>query len=290
MNAPVHRAQPLVDKSLLKKSVKSFQHDRLILRTHGRVRIIETAEHANAFELLALKIKKFLGVTPALQTNIYCLHLQFFATQHLVNFDLDGQTMAIPSRDIGRVESGHCLRLDDEVLETLVESVPKMNRTIGIGRPVMQNITGCRYTGLANLLINLLLLPSGQQFGLILRQVGLHGKSRSGQINSGFQIERHLLVLSQMVDLSHYRDGWKPRPSDHCGRRKYRTYRNLKSTIGGHKKRVQFLSKVTFCASKRLKGRRSADSQPSALPALSQSWLEVSNTQATVARNVLIIE
>ena len=264
VNAPVHRPQSFVDKILLEKGIKSLQYDRFILRTHGRVGIIEASEHADTFELLALKIKKFLGVAAALQTNIYGFHLQFFATQHLVNFDLDGQTMAVPTRDIGRVESGHCLRLDNEVLETLIESVPKMNRTIRIGGAVVQNIRGCPCTGLANPLINPLLFPSGQQLGLVLRQVGLHRKPRSRQVNSGFQIERHSLVLSQMVDLSHYRVGWKPRPSDHCRRRKYRTYRNLKSTIDRHKKRVQFLSKGTFCASKRLKGRRSARLRPSA--------------------------
>ena len=64
-DAPVHRAQPLVDEFLLQKIVERGQHHRLVLRSHGGVGIVPASEDADALELLALQIEKFLRVLSA---------------------------------------------------------------------------------------------------------------------------------------------------------------------------------------------------------------------------------
>ena len=58
----------------------------------------------------------------------------------------------------------------------------------------MEDISRRALTGLANALIDVHLLPAGQQFGFVLREVGLHGEGGLRQIDSGLQVERHSLT------------------------------------------------------------------------------------------------
>jgi hypothetical protein len=55
---------------------------------------------------------------------------------------------------------------------------------------------------LANSLVQVHLLPSLQDFRLILGQVRLHWKAGFGQINRGLQIEGHACEFSKMADFS----------------------------------------------------------------------------------------
>ena len=91
------------------------------MRSHRGIRPVPAAEYANAFELNALQIEKFLGILSACQSNVGRFHLQLLAAQFLIHFDFDGQAVAIPPWDVGGVETGHGLRFDHEVLQALVE-------------------------------------------------------------------------------------------------------------------------------------------------------------------------
>ena len=212
VDAPVDRAQPLVDEFLFQKVVERRQYHRLVLRSHGRVGLVPASEDADALELLALQIEKFLRVLSACFADLQRIHLELFAAQLLINLDLDGQAMAIPSRDVGRVEAGHGLRLDDEILQTLVQRVAQMNGAVGVGRTVVQHVGWRPLRDLANALVNPHFLPASQHFGLILGQVGLHGKAGFRQIDGGFQLQRHAVDFSQMIDFFHYRERENERP------------------------------------------------------------------------------
>ena len=140
VDAPVDRAQALVDEFLFQKVVERRQHHRLVLRSHGGVGLVPASEDADAFELLALQIEKFLRVLSARFPDLQLGHLQFLAAQLLIDLDLDGQAVAIPSRDVRRVESRHGLGFDDEILQALVQRMSEVNGAVGIGRTVVQNV------------------------------------------------------------------------------------------------------------------------------------------------------
>ena len=58
----------------------------------------------------------------------------------LSGFQLDWQTVGIPTRDVRSLVSAHVLLTDDEILEHLVQSSAKMDVTVCIWRTVVQNV------------------------------------------------------------------------------------------------------------------------------------------------------
>jgi hypothetical protein len=54
--------------------------------------------------------------------------------------------------------------------------------------------------------VNPHVVPPRQNFRFVLGQVGLHGKVRFRQIDSGFEVERHSVRFSQMIESFHYRE------------------------------------------------------------------------------------
>ncbi len=100
----------------------------------------------------------------------------------LFHLRLDGQTMAIPSGDVGRAEAGHGLGLDDHVLENLVQGGSQVNRSRRIGRPIVQDVGRSVGPRLLNAVVKPVLLPLGQDSRLVLRKVGLHRESGLGEI------------------------------------------------------------------------------------------------------------
>ena len=206
VHAPVDGAQAFIDESVFVEGKERGEHDRLVLRIHGGVGAIEAAEYADALELGALQVEKFLGVLAAFGADVAGLHLQLFAAQFFVDFDFDGQAVAIPAGDVGGVESSHGLGLDDEILEAFVHGGAHVDGATGVGRAVVQDEAGRAFAGLADALVDAGLLPVLEHFGLVLGQVGLHGEGGFGQIDGGFQFKRHSGASSQMIESFHYRE------------------------------------------------------------------------------------
>ena len=71
------------------------------------------------------------------------VHLQLFAAQSLVDFDFDRQAMAVPSGHVGRVESRHGLGLHDEILQAFIQRVAQVDRPVGVGRAIVQDVNLC---------------------------------------------------------------------------------------------------------------------------------------------------
>ena len=88
--------------------------------------------------------------------------------------------MAIPARHVGRIESRHGLRLDDEILQALVQGGAHVDGAAGVRRAIVQNVLRCAFAGLANALVDSHLLPAFEHFGLVLGQVSLHGEGSFG--------------------------------------------------------------------------------------------------------------
>jgi hypothetical protein len=81
-----------------------------------------------------------------------------------------------------RVEAQHLLALGHHVLEDLVERMPDMDVAIGIGRAVMQHEFRLALRGLAQLAVEVDLVPARQHFRLAGRQAGAHRKFGLRQI------------------------------------------------------------------------------------------------------------
>ena len=182
VDAPVDGAEAFVDEALFEEVVEGLDDAGLVLERHGEVGVVPAAEDADALELGALEVDVLLRVLAAGATDGDGLHLEFFAAKLFVDFDLDGEAVAVPAGDVGGVEAGHGLGLDDEVLDALVEGVAEVDGAVGVGRAVVEDVLGGSGAGGADLVIQMLFLPAFEACGLILRQIRLHGEGGLRQV------------------------------------------------------------------------------------------------------------
>ncbi len=96
--------------------------------------------------------------------------LGLLAAEFLVDFEFDGQAMAIPARDVGRIEAGHGLGLDDEVLDDFVERGAEVDVAIGVRRAVVEDVARASGASGANLAVEILGFPAREHFRLGLRE------------------------------------------------------------------------------------------------------------------------
>ncbi len=188
VNAPVNRLQTFVDHVVFKEGVEVLDRPRLVLRVHGHVRFFEAAEDTDALELFALQVEVFLGIFPARLADLQRVHLQLLASERFVDFNFDRQAVTVPSGHIRSVKTRHIVRFDDEILQALVERVAQMDGSVGVRRAVVQDVNGRAMPCLANFFIDMDLLPMGEHFRLVLRQVGLHRELGFWQVKCRFEI------------------------------------------------------------------------------------------------------
>src|SRR3546814_4836671 len=79
--------------------------------------------------------------------------------------DLDRQAVAVPARDVGRVEAGQVLRLDDDVLEDLVDRVAEVDRAVRVRRPVVQHERVAAFRVFAQACVQAFGFPALQRHG-----------------------------------------------------------------------------------------------------------------------------
>ncbi len=94
----------------------------------------------DALKLRGLQVDVFLRVGAAGIQDGRNGHLQLFAAELLVDLDLDGQAVAVVAGNVGRIEAGHGFRLDDEVLQALVQGVAEVDGAIGVRRTVVKKV------------------------------------------------------------------------------------------------------------------------------------------------------
>ena len=186
--APVDGLESFIDVALIQKIDERAGDHRLILRAHGEVGVVPAAENAQADEIALLQIDVLLRVLAAGETDLGGGHFGFVRSEFLIDLGLDGQAVAVPAGDVGRVEARHGFGLDDEILEYLVESGAQVNGAVGVGGTVVQDIGGPAGAGGADLAVEVLLRPGGEHFGLGHREVGLHGKVRARQVDGLLQV------------------------------------------------------------------------------------------------------
>ena len=125
VDAPVHRLLPLVDEAALDELAERPRDVRLIARVHRQVVVVPVAEDHQPLELARHHVDEAAGVVTAGAANLGHRHVALLRAELAIDFQLDRQTVAVVARQVRRVEAGHRPRLDDEVLENLVERVPR---------------------------------------------------------------------------------------------------------------------------------------------------------------------
>ncbi len=131
--------------------------------------------------MLGLQVDVFLRVGAAGFEDRGNRHLELFVAEFFVDFDLDGQAVAVVTGDEGCAVAGHGFGFDDEVLEAFVEGVSEVNGSVGVGRAVVEQVNGAACPGFAQLLVEAERGPVLEPKGLILGQIGFHREGGLGQ-------------------------------------------------------------------------------------------------------------
>ncbi len=158
------------------------------------VRVFPIADHAQALEISALQVDLLFGVLAALLPELLGIELDPDLAPLLLDRDLDRQAMAIPARDIGCIEAVEVTRLDDDVLEDLVDRMAQVDLAIGIRRAVVQHEQRATLRVFTKLRVNALLFPTCQDARLTLGQVAAHREFRCRQMEGGFVILAHAVA------------------------------------------------------------------------------------------------
>ncbi len=140
VNAPIDRLEATVDEALLEEAIKGLENARFVIACHGLVRQFPAAKAADALKLAGLQIDVLLGIGPASIQHLGNGHLKLLVAQFFVDFDLNGQAVAVVAGHVGGIEAGHGLRFNDKVLQTLVQGVTQMDGAVCIRGAVMEQI------------------------------------------------------------------------------------------------------------------------------------------------------
>ena len=190
-DAPIHGLEAAIDVSFLEKIQKRLRDHGFVAVVHGQVRFFPLAEHAQALEVGALQRHEFFRVAAAGAPDFHHRHAGLPRAELLIHVDFNWQTVAIPAGDKGRVETRQGFRLDDQIFQDLGQRRAQVQSAVGVRRTIVKREDRGALAALANALIKSFLPPPVEPLWLVRRKVGLHEKGSLGEIESGFQVERH---------------------------------------------------------------------------------------------------
>ena len=139
--------------------------------------MIPVAEHTKANKVSLLQCDLRFGVRTRKFHHFFSGKI--FAVFFLDN-DFDGHAVAIPTGNIDRVKTGKLFRFDDHVFQNLVDRMADVDRGVRVWRAIVQDEFRTAFGLLANLFVELALLPLRHPIGLALGQIAAHGKRRIG--------------------------------------------------------------------------------------------------------------
>ena len=184
VEAPVDGLQTPIDKTALDHALEGADFAGFVLEAHGFIGVVPLAQYAQAFEIDHLLRDLLGGKCAAL--GLHLIAAQVAAMQF---FDrvFNRQTVTIPARHVVRIHALELARLDDHVLEHLVDGVADVDLAIGVGRTVVQNEPFLAFAGFAQLFVELAVVPLLDPPGFALGQVATHRKRGIWQVE-GFAV------------------------------------------------------------------------------------------------------
>ena len=182
VDAPVHRLLALLHMAVGDNPAQRAHDVGLAAEIHRQIGPLPIAEDAEPLEVAALTIDLSGGVLAAGDAKLGGADLVARLALFLLDLEFNRQTVTVPARHIGRVQTVERARFDDDVLEHLVDRMTDMNVPVGVGRAVVQDEgLGPGARG-ADTGVEIQRLPMLEHLGLALGEVGLHRKAGVGKI------------------------------------------------------------------------------------------------------------
>jgi hypothetical protein len=188
VDAPVHRLEPLLHMAVGDDAPERADDLGLEGEVHRQIGVLPVAEDAETLEVGALAVDLLGGIVPAGDAKLGRADLVARFALLLLDLQLDRQAVTVPARHIGRIEAVERARLDDDVLEHLVDRMTDMDLAVRVGRAVVQDEGRSARAGLADQGVERHRLPALEHRGLALGEVRLHRKARVREIQGVFVI------------------------------------------------------------------------------------------------------
>ena len=205
----MHRLLALVDEAALDELAERPCDVRLIPRVHRQVVVVPVAEDHQPLELAGHHVDEAAGVVAAGAADLGHRHVALLRSELAIDLQLDRQAVAVVARQVRHVEAGHRARLDDEVLEDLVERRAEVDLAVGVRRAVVEDELRRAAALRANLPVQVHGLPAGDRFRLGRLQVRLHRETCARQID-------RVLPLGHMSIQLTLRSSGPPLMPRHC--------------------------------------------------------------------------
>ena len=182
VDAPVHGFGAL-DEVTVGNDLPQRSHDvRLEGGIHGEVRLLPIAEHAQALEVRPLPRHLLPRVGAAGGAKFPGADLAPGLSDLFLHHELDRQTVAVPTRNVRRVEAAERARLDDDVLQHLVHGMTDVDVAVRVRRPVVQHEPLAPAPSGADPLVQLQFSPAREYLRFAFGQVRAHREIRPRQI------------------------------------------------------------------------------------------------------------
>ncbi len=188
VQAPVHRLYALVEVPVLDDAAEGAQLLRLVAGGHGQVRPLPVPQDPQALEVGALQVDLLLRVGAAGRAERLRVELLARAAVLLLHLQLDGQPVAVPAGDVGRVKAVQRAGFDDDVLQDLVDRMADVDRSVRVRRTVVQHEPRPPARHLAQFRVGAALVPGAHRGRLALAQVRLHRELGLRQVDRVFVV------------------------------------------------------------------------------------------------------
>ena len=174
--------------------LQQFGNDgRFRLEVHGEIGFFPIGADAQPLQLFALHVHPMLGIGAAFGAEFHRRHIVLVLLFRAVGFfhlPFDGQAVAIPTGDIGRILAQQRLRAHHRILQDMVQRVADVHVAVGVGRAIVEDELRPPGAGFTQLGVKIGRLPYAENLRLALRQASFHRKVGFRQENGGAIIGR----------------------------------------------------------------------------------------------------
>lgn len=175
--APHDRAQTAVEATV-QQELADFIDDLGFRREiHGDVAVRPLGLNAEPAEISRLLLNPLAGILAALGPELQQGHgILVLASLAILFLDppFDGQSVAIPTRQIADLETGHAVCAVDDVLHYLVKGMACVDVAIGVWRAIVEREDRASFARFTDLAVQVHSCPAGERIGLTLRQTTAH--------------------------------------------------------------------------------------------------------------------
>ena len=140
VETPINRLQAAINEAAFDDALESPDLVRFVAEIHGAVGVVPVAQHTQALEFAALDVDLLGGKSAAPGLHLVARQI---AAKFLFDGVFDGQAMAVPARNVDRIQPLELARFHDHVLQDLVDRVSHVNLAIGVRGAVVQHELGC---------------------------------------------------------------------------------------------------------------------------------------------------